>query len=177
MATEFEVRDMGSPSFFLGIETIPVESGLLLSQRRYMGDILKWVGMVDYKPLATLVSLVRSTADEATPYADPTQYHSFAVYAFSYHCSLGALKRVLRYVKGTLHYGLLIHKSMSVDVKAFSDSNWAGNQDDRKSTSGFVVFLGKNLVSWVCRKQWTVARSSTEAEYKVLADVSTEVTW
>ncbi|XP_019153461.1 PREDICTED: uncharacterized protein LOC109149925 [Ipomoea nil] len=61
-----------------------------------------------------------------------------------------------------------------MDIHAYSDSDWAGNPNDRKSTSDFVVFLGSKLISWVCRKQRTVARSSTEAEYKNLADVSAE---
>ncbi|XP_019189150.1 PREDICTED: uncharacterized protein LOC109183501 [Ipomoea nil] len=87
------------------------------------------------------------------------------------------LKRVLRYVKGTLGFGLCIQKSESIDIHAFFDLDWAGNLDDRKSTSGFAVYLGSNLVSWTCRKQRTVARSSSDAEYKALVDVSTEVTW
>lgn len=89
----------------------------------------------------------------------------------------GLLKRVLRYVKGTTHYGLRVSPSSSSELHAFSDSDWAGDPGDRKSTSGFAVYLGANLISWVCRKQRTVARSSTEAEYKALADVSAEVTW
>ncbi|XP_019167854.1 PREDICTED: uncharacterized protein LOC109163559 [Ipomoea nil] len=88
----------------------------------------------------------------------------------------GLVKRVLRYVKGTLHYGLYLSPSSSSAIHAFSDSDWAGCPHDRKSTSGYAVFLGDNLISWLSRKQRTVARSSTEAEYKALADVSAEVT-
>ncbi|XP_031116520.1 uncharacterized protein LOC116020179 [Ipomoea triloba] len=199
MATEFKVRDMGAPTFFLGIETAPLQSGMLLSQQRYMRDILKRAGMVDCKSFVTPVSLTRDSTDDGVPYADPTQYRSL-VGALQYlivtrpdlsfvvnrlcqfmhapstvHWAM--LKRVLRYVKGTLHYGLCVHKSDSVEIHAFSDSNWAGDPADRKSTSGFAVFFGGNLISWTCRKQRTVARSSTEAEYKALAYVSAEVTW
>ncbi|XP_019172862.1 PREDICTED: uncharacterized protein LOC109168301 [Ipomoea nil] len=84
------------------------------------------------------------------------------------------VKRVLRYVKGTLSYGLRIQKSESRELNAFSNSDWAGCPKDRKSTSGYAVFLGSNLVSWVCKKQRTMARSSMEAEYKGLADVCAE---
>jgi histone deacetylase 1/2 len=72
---------------------------------------------------------------------------------------------------------LKISKSHSLLVSAFSDADWAGCLDDRHSTGGFVVFLGTNLVSWSARKQATVSRSSTEAEYKALANATAEVMW
>lgn len=70
-----------------------------------------------------------------------------------------------------------IKKTNSTLVSAFSDSDWAGCPDDRRSTGGFAVFLGCNLISWCARKQATVSRSSTEAEYKSLADANAEVMW
>jgi hypothetical protein len=73
--------------------------------------------------------------------------------------------------------GLRIHKSPSILVSAFSDADWAGCSDDRRSTGGFAVFLGSNLISWSSRKQATVSRSSTEAEYKSLANATAEVIW
>ena len=85
------------------------------------------------------------------------------------------MKRILRYVQGTIGLGLKIRKSNSMLVSAFSDADWAGCPDDRRSTGGFVVFLGCNLVSWCARKQPTVSRSSTEAEYKSLANATAEV--
>ncbi|XP_019166883.1 PREDICTED: uncharacterized protein LOC109162651 [Ipomoea nil] len=199
LALEFKIRDMGMPFFFLGIETVPVSGGMLLSQQRYMKDILKRAGMVDCKPGATPVSTTKAVTGDEVPYADPTQYRSLAgalqyltvtcpdlSYSVNRLCrhmhspttaDWAALKRVLRYVNGILNLGLNISSSTSLDIHAYSDSDWAGNPDDRKSTSGFAVFLASNLVSCVCRKQRTVARSSTEAEYKGLADVSAEVTW
>ena len=74
-----------------------------------------------------------------------------------------AAKRILRYVKGTLGLGLTFNKSSSTLVSAFSDSDWAGCLDDRRSTGGFAVFFGPNLISWCAKKQATVSRSSTEA--------------
>jgi hypothetical protein len=73
--------------------------------------------------------------------------------------------------------GLQLRKSTSTLVSAFSDADWAGCVDDRRSTGGFAVFFGPNLVSWSARKQPTVSRSSTEAEYKSLANATAEMIW
>ena len=73
--------------------------------------------------------------------------------------------------------GLSIRKSPSMLLSCFSDADWAGCSDDRRSTGGFAVFLGPNLVSWNSRKQATVSRSSTESEYKALADGTADIIW
>lgn len=78
IVSEFKIRDMGSPSFFLGIETIQDRGGLLLSQQRYMKDILKRAGVVDCKPLTAPVTLTRSGDSPKVPNADSMQYHSLA---------------------------------------------------------------------------------------------------
>jgi histone deacetylase 1/2 len=88
-----------------------------------------------------------------------------------------AVKRILRYLRGTISLGLRLSKSSSTIVSAFSDADWAGCPDDRRSTGGFAVYVGSNLVSWNARKQATVSRSSTEAEYKSLANATAEVMW
>ncbi|XP_019179517.1 PREDICTED: uncharacterized protein LOC109174716 [Ipomoea nil] len=164
-----------------------------------MKDILNRAGMMDCKPLATPASVTQPVTPSDEPFDNPTQYRrlvgalqyltitrpdlSFSVNRlcqFMHSPSSdhwGLLKRVLRYVKGTISYGLRLSASASSTIHGFSDSDWAGCPIDRKSTSGYAVFLGDNLISWLSRKQRTVARSSTEAEYKALADVSAEVTW
>jgi hypothetical protein len=78
---------------------------------------------------------------------------------------------------GTISLGLQISKSSSTVVTAFSDADWAGCPDDRRSTGGFAVYVGSNLVSWNAKKQATVSRSCTEAEYKSLANATAEVMW
>ncbi|XP_019155248.1 PREDICTED: uncharacterized protein LOC109152129 [Ipomoea nil] len=199
LASAFKIRDLGTPGFFLGIETVSTSGGMILSQHRYMVDLLHRSGMTDCKPLTTPASITQAVTPSEQPFENPTQYRRNVgalqyltitrpdlAYAVNRLCQFmhsptddhwAMVKRVLRYNKGTLHYGLRFSPSSSSDIHAYSDSDWAGCPVDRKSTSGYAVFLGSNLVSWLSRKQRTVARSSTEAEYKALADVAAEVTW
>ncbi|KAK1668995.1 hypothetical protein QYE76_057154, partial [Lolium multiflorum] len=90
-----------------------------------------------------------------------------------------AVKRILRYVCGTMGYGLSLHASpsTSTDLVAYSDADWAGCPDTRRSTSGYCVYLGSSLVSWSSKRQPTVSRSSAEAEYRVVANAVAECTW
>ncbi|XP_019173884.1 PREDICTED: uncharacterized protein LOC109169456 [Ipomoea nil] len=164
-----------------------------------MRDILQRAGMSECKPLATPAAVTQPVSQSTDPFHNLTHYRRLTgalqyltitrpdlSYAVNRLCQFmhtptedhwGLLKCVLRYIKGTLDYGLRVSPSVSSDIHAYSDSDWAGCPVDRKSTSGYAVYLGTNLVSWVSRKQRTVARSSTEAEYKGLADVCAEVTW
>jgi hypothetical protein len=87
------------------------------------------------------------------------------------------VKRILRYIKGTLSHGLTFQSCSHLALHAYSDADWAGCPDDRRSTTGFAVYLGSNLISWSSKKQPTVSRSSTEAEYKSLAVTAAELTW
>lgn len=87
------------------------------------------------------------------------------------------LKRILRYLKGTAEYGLHIKKGSSLSLSAYCDSDWAGCQDTRRSTTGFCTLLGSNIISWSAKRQATVSRSSTEAEYRALASTAQEITW
>ena len=88
-----------------------------------------------------------------------------------------AVKRILRYVKGTLGVGLTFQKSPSTLLRGFSDEDWDDCLDDRCSTGGFAIFYGPNLISWSACKQATVSRSSTETEYKSLANATVEIIW
>lgn len=88
-----------------------------------------------------------------------------------------AVKRILRYLAGTLTHGLIFTKSTSMQLTGFCDADWGSDIDHRRSVLGFCVFLGRNLVSWSSKKQQVVARSSTEAEYHSLASVIAEILW
>jgi hypothetical protein len=91
-----------------------------------------------------------------------------------------AVKRILRYLNGTISHGLLLNPSPSsppFSLRAYSDADWANDQDDRRSTSGSCIYFGTNLVSWGSKKQPLVARSSTEAEYRSMANTTADLVW
>ena len=176
--------------------------GMTLTQRKYALDLLHRVSMDNCKststPLSSTVGLARDTGAllgtensfryrsivGGLQYLTRTRPNiSFAVNKVCQFLSQPtevhweAVKRILRYVKGTLNTGLTFHKSSSVGISIFTDADWAGCVDDRRSTGGFAVFVGPNLVSWSSKKQPTVSRSSTEAEYKALANGAAEAMW
>lgn len=88
-----------------------------------------------------------------------------------------ALKRILRYVQGTLDHGLHLYASSSTQLTAYSDADWGGCPTTRRSTSGYCVFLGSNLLSWSSKRQHTVSRSSAESEYRGVANAVAETAW
>lgn len=88
-----------------------------------------------------------------------------------------AYKRILRNLKGTIHFGLEYYQLGDVEINYFTDPNWACDRDDKTSVAGYAMFLGLNLVSWSSKKQHVVSRSSSESEYRALASATTEVLW
>jgi histone deacetylase 1/2 len=199
---DFALKDLGDLHFFLGIEVKKTQTGLLLTREKYAADLLAKVGMKDCTTSPTpLSSTEKLSLTEGSPLGpdDSTQYRSI-VGALQYltlkrpdisfsvnkvcqylHAPTTAhwtaTKRILRYVQGTIQVGLTFQKSSSSLLSAFLDADSAGCLDDRRSTGGFAIFFGPNLVSWSARKQATVSRSSTEAEYKALANATAELIW
>ncbi|KAD3640297.1 hypothetical protein E3N88_29520 [Mikania micrantha] len=90
---------------------------------------------------------------------------------------MNALKRFLRYIKGTISYGLTITCSAASSLVAYIDADWVGCPDTHRSTSGYCVYLGANLLSWSSKHEPTSSRSSAEAEYRRVAHVVSETCW
>jgi hypothetical protein len=168
LQSEFTMKDLGE-HHFLGMHVQRHGSGLFLSQRQYMLEILDRAGMVECKPSSTLVQISPKLAADGPPVQDPSDYRSLAgalqwltftssdiSYIVQQVCRymhdprephLAALKRILRYVRGRLDLGLLLQPSDSGNLIVYSDVDWVGCPDTRRSTSGYTVFLGDNLVS------------------------------
>ena len=200
LQSNFVVNDLGSLKFFLGVEVIPTKYGILLSQQCYIKDILTRTHMLEAKPLTSpMASTTSLSAFEGEPFPNHTLFRStigslqyLSLTRLDIALSVNKLaqfmhkptlnhwqivKCLLRYLKQTIQFGLQIYRSSCFTLQAFFDVDWVGNKDDRCSTGSFCVFLGKNLISWSCRKQATVARSRIEAEYKALANTATELKW
>jgi hypothetical protein len=197
---EFAMKDIGPLHHFLGITAERRSQGLFLHQRQYAIDILERAGMSDCKPCSTLVDTqAKLSEDDGPPIADATSYRSLTgalqyltfsrpdiAYAVQQVClhmhtprepHLTALKRILRYLCGSLDYGLLLRPSPASELVVYTDADWAGCPDTRRSTSGYAVFLGANLVSWAAKRQPVVSRSSVEAEYRAVANGVAEASW
>nr|GEV64790.1 hypothetical protein [Tanacetum cinerariifolium] len=135
----FTLKDLRPLNYFLGIEIVSHVFGILLSQKKSILELLQSAGLSNYNPVSSL--MVTSS--------------SF---------SLDDIKRILRYLHGTVEHGMLIRRS-------------SGDLNDRQSTGRFAIYLGSNLISWTTRKHRTTLCSSQEAEYKDLADIVVELTW
>jgi Reverse transcriptase (RNA-dependent DNA polymerase) len=200
LQNNFALKDLGDLYFFLGIEVLPTAPGLHLSQTKYINDVLHRSRMHDANPCPSpMVPNISLSRFDGDPFEDPHLYRSIVgalqyatltrpdisfavnkVSQFMHSPTLvhwGAVKRILRYLKGTIHHGITLQPISSFDLHAYSDADWAGSLDDRKSTSGFCIYLGSNIISWGSKKQATVARSSTESEFRCLATTCSELVW
>ncbi|GJY93630.1 ribonuclease H-like domain-containing protein [Tanacetum coccineum] len=196
---QFSMTSLGSLNYFLGISVTRDSSGMFLSQHKYASKILERAGMVNCNPSLTPVDTESKLGNAGDLVSSPTlyrsltgslQYLTFTRLDISYTVQqvclymhdprephFSALKRILRYVRGTLNYDLQLFSSFTTDLVAYSDTDWAGCPTTRRSTSGYCVFLGNNLLSWSSKRQPTLSRSSAEAEYRGVANAVAETCW
>ncbi|XP_071740973.1 uncharacterized mitochondrial protein AtMg00810-like [Rutidosis leptorrhynchoides] len=196
---EFSIKDLGKLNYFLGLEVTDRPTGLFLSQTKYARDILARADLLDSKPAATPLATTENFSSHGTAYSDPTHYHSLVgalqyltitrsdlSYAVNQVSQIlqaptmdhfQAVKRMLRYVKGTLIFSLTFSHAPSSSLLGYSDADWARCIETCRSTYGYSIFLGGNLVSWSAKKQPSVARSSCESKYLALANTAAEIVW
>jgi hypothetical protein len=190
---------LGPLHHFLGLQISYLPSGILVSQTSYITDLLARVDLQNSKSYATpCLPHHHLLKDDGQPYSNPQQYRSIVgalqyltftrpdiAFSVNQACQfmhnpmvshVVAVKRILRYLKGTLHLGLHFHLG-PLHLQAYSDADWAGDPNDRRSVSGSLVYFGSSPISWASKKQHTVSRSSTEAEYRALAITATELAW
>jgi hypothetical protein len=200
LCAEFMLKDLGPLHYFLGIEVVRRPDGFFLYQKKYAHELLDRAGMLNCTSVSMPVDTkAKLSATDGSPAPDASLYRSI-VGALQYltltrpklqyavqqvclhmHAPRDALwtsvKRILRYIRGSLDLGLSLHASTDTDIIAYSDADWAGCPDTRSSTSGYCAYLGPSLISWSSKRQPTVSCSSAEAEYRAVANAVAECSW
>ena len=136
------------------------------TQAKLSADLGDLVAATAYRSLASALQYLTFTRSDLTYAVQQVCLHMHD----PWESHLAALKRLLRYVRGTVGFGLVLHRSPTSELVVYTDADWAGCPDTRRSTSGYAVFLGGNLVSWSSKRQAVVSRSSVEAEYRAVAN-------
>ncbi|GJU96772.1 retrovirus-related pol polyprotein from transposon TNT 1-94 [Tanacetum coccineum] len=200
MCSKFKMSMMGKISFFLGLQISQSPRGIFINQSKYALESLKKYGFESCDPVDTpMVEKSKLDEDKEGKAVDPSHYRGmigtllyltasrpdlqFAICMCARYQArptekhLNAVKRIFRYLKGTVHRGLWYPKDSSIALTAFADADHAGCQDTRRSTSGSIQLLGDRLVSWSSKRQKSAAISSTEAEYIALSGCCAQVLW
>ncbi|CAO2146167.1 unnamed protein product [Urochloa humidicola] len=201
MTRLFLMSDLGPLSFYLGIEVKQSSSGITLNQSAYAARIVEKAGLTGCNPVhIPMEPRFKLSKNSTAPETDATEHRSLVgclrylvntrpdlAYAVGYVSRfmekptsehLAAVKRLLRYVAGTINYGCrYVRQGGEAALVGYSDSDMAGDLDTRKSTSGVLFFLGQNAVSWQSQKQRVVALSSCEAEYIAAATAACQGVW
>ncbi|KAK2414048.1 putative mitochondrial protein [Trifolium repens] len=199
LAVDFEIKDLGSMRYFLGMEVARSKDGIVVSQQKYILDLLKETGMSGCRPADTPMDPNAKLWEKGSVPVDTGRYqrlvgkliylsHTRPDIAFSvsvvsqfmhspFEEHLEAVYRILRYLKANPGKGLFFRKTNERNVSIFTDADWAGSITDRRSTSGYCAYVWGNLVTWRSKKQGVVARSSAEAEFRAMAQGICEGLW
>ncbi|KAJ9544827.1 hypothetical protein OSB04_024534 [Centaurea solstitialis] len=196
----FAMKDLGMLLYFLGIEVAQSKKGYFLSQTKYISDLFERAQLSDKKTVDTpLETNVHYTLTDGVPLSDLSLYRTIigslvyltvtrpdiahAVHVVSQTVTSptivhwGAVIRTLRYLHGTQFQSLLFPSTSSLKLSAYSDASWDSDPSDRKSTTGFCIFLGDSLISWKSKKHDVVSHSSTKAEYRAMAVTTCDIVW
>lgn len=200
LQSQFKVKDLGHLNYFLGIEIARSKDGIYIHQRKYALNLLNTTGLLAAKPShITLEAQHNLNTESGTPLSDGSIYRrlvgqliyltitrpelSYPVHILSQFMAnptnvhWNAALKLVRYLKNAPGQGLLLSATSSLSLQVFCDADWAACLMTRRSVSGYCVMLGNSLLSWKCKKQQTVARSSAESEYRSLANATCEVQW
>ncbi|XP_062013804.1 secreted RxLR effector protein 161-like [Rosa rugosa] len=194
------MTDLGKMRYFLGVEVVQNEEGIYICQRKYAKEVLERFGMEksnsSRNPIVPGFKLMK---DESGVKVDATMYKQVVgclmylaatrpdlMYVISLisrfmgsptELHMQAVKRVLRYLKGTVDLGILYKRNGNEKLEAYTDSDYAGDLDDRRSTSGYMFLLSTGAVSWSSKKQPVVTLSTTEAEFIAAASCACQGIW
>jgi len=203
LQSQFQCTDSGEASLLLGMQIVRTEDKIRLYQERYINEILTRFNMTEVKPVATPIEIhsVMVSAKDGDQRCEQKHYQSIIgslmyasiatrpdiAHATTYLSQfssdptmthLTAAKRVLRYLKGTIHHGLSYYRNNnSLTLEVYSDASFASNLDDRISYTGLIVQNHKNTVIWRSKKQKSVTLSTTEAEYVALCCAVQQSIW
>lgn len=198
--SQFHIKNLGPLKYFLGIEVARSHTGIFLKQRKYVLDVLVECGLTACKPCKTPMEQHHQLdliIDE--DYDDPAQYRliierllyltitrpdiSHAVHILSQFMNQPKLIHfetamcVLHYLKSTPGQGIFFPSDNAKILKGYCDVDWADSRICRKSTTGYIIFLGSSPISWRSKKQSMVSRSIAEAEYRAMATTTSEIAW
>ncbi|XP_028086227.1 uncharacterized protein LOC114287147 [Camellia sinensis] len=200
MIRKFEMTDIGLMEYYLGIEVKQMEKGIFISEEGYTKEILKKFKMIDCKLVNTPGECgVKLTKHEDREKVDATLFKSLLGSLRYLTCTrrdilfgvglvscfmeaptmthFKAMKRILHYVKGTIDFGLSYSSSNEYKLVGYCDSDWAGNLDNRKNTTGFLFFLGNTAFTWSSKNQLIVALSTCEPKYIVATSCTCHAIW
>jgi histone deacetylase 1/2 len=202
LGADFAVKDLGKLHYFLGLEVTHCDTGLIITQQKYSTELLRCSGMLECKTASTLMFPTDRlsaldgdllSSDDATEYRSLVgglQYLTITRPNLSYAINrvfqflhaprdshMADVKRILRYLRHTVKFGLHFWSNPSTVLAAFSNVDWARSPDDRQSTGGHAIFFEPNLIVWSARKQATISRSSAEAQYKAVANGTAKIIW
>ncbi|XP_068343011.1 uncharacterized mitochondrial protein AtMg00810-like [Pyrus communis] len=200
MKRKYEMTDLGLLHHFLGMGVIQTNFSIFIHQKKYASSLLSKFGLNECKSVITpLVATEKLTKDDGSGAVSEELYRSIVgsllyltatrpdiMYASSLlarfmHCPtskhFGTAKRVLRYIKGTLDYGLEYTKGKEAMLIGYCNSDWGGSPDDSKNTSGYVFSFGSGVFSWASVKQSCVALSTAEVEYISASNATAQAIW
>ena len=200
MMIEFDMTDLGKMRYFLGVEVMQRIDGTFISQKKYVMEVLERFGMDKSNPVHNpIVPREKLQKDEDGIRIDSTYYKQivgslmyltntrpdvmFVVGLISRYMEhptkihLQAVRKILRYLKGTVDYGVFYKKEGNEELVAYTYSDYAGDLNDRKSSSGYVFLLSSGAISWLSKKQPVVSLSTTEAEFIAAAACACQAVW